>query len=241
MVRPYLRWPFLGLAAAIGLTVAWRMSTESQPDLFGQFPLFCADFALGMTAAFVYVRLRRRAGPRVRRGLAWACPGAVLVLLYLLYAAGLPIVKDRPHHVPGHESVVLSIAVPLAFAIVVLTVAYLPAWAQRPVTNRVSRWIGSINCAIFLFHFLVIWLVLGAVDIPRNGSLGSMVLLTALVLPVAVAAAWAATRFVERPIRVWAQRAGRRYVSTPHAESPPGPHDLPAAGAKAVPAPSAPS
>lgn len=58
VVRPYLRWPFLGLAAAIGLTVAWRTTTESHPDLFGQFPLFCADFGLGMTAAFVYARLR---------------------------------------------------------------------------------------------------------------------------------------------------------------------------------------
>lgn len=173
-----------------------------------------------MTAAFVHVRLGRRADPRARRGLAWACPAAVLVLLYLLYAAGLPIVNDRPHHAPGHETVVLSIAVPLAFAIVVLTVAYLPAWAQRPVANRLARWVGSINYAIFLFHFLVIWLVLGVVDIPRNGSPRSMLLLTALVLPVTVVVAWAATRFVERPIRAWAQRAGRRYVRTPRGEPP---------------------
>ncbi|MDQ6750095.1 MAG: acyltransferase [Actinomycetota bacterium] len=236
VLRPYLRWPFLGLAAAVGVTVAWRETTGNHPDLFAQFPLFGADFALGMTTAWIYVQLRRSAGARLRRALAWACPAAALALLFLLYAAGLPVVDD--HQPLWGESLVLSIAVPLAFAAVLLTVAYLPAWAQRPLANRLSRWIGSINYGIFLFHFLVIWLVLGVADIPRNGSPRSMMLLTVLVLPLTVAAAWAGTRFVERPIRTWAQRAGRRHVPVPHVPAPPGRRELAGVPAQAAPAPS---
>ena len=76
--------------------------------------------------------------------------------------------------------------------------------------NRVARWVGSISYALFLFHFLVIWLVLLVVPIPRNGSPESMLELTAIVLPITLTLAWLATRFVEVPVRRRAQALGAR-------------------------------
>jgi peptidoglycan/LPS O-acetylase OafA/YrhL len=208
IVKPYFRRPFIGLALAIGIAVLWRTSTRSNPQLFLQFPLFCADFAIGMTGAYIYVWLRRRDTPRLRTWLALACPAALGVLLYLLYLAGVPVATKQGFL--WGESVPLSIAVPLAFLAFLVTAAYLPAWARWVFANRVARWVGSISYALFLFHFLVIWLVLLVVPIPRNGSPQSMLELTAIVLPITLTLAWLATRFIEAPVRRRAQALGAR-------------------------------
>jgi peptidoglycan/LPS O-acetylase OafA/YrhL len=208
VVKPYFRRPFIGLALAIGVAALWRTSTRSNPQVFLQFPLFCADFALGMTGAYVYVWLRRRDTPRLRTRLALICPAALAALLYLMYLAGVPVATR--HGSLWGENVPLSIAVPLAFLVFLVTAAYLPGWARWVFANRVARWVGSISYALFLFHFLVIWLVLLVVPIPRNGSPESMLELTAIVLPITLTLAWLATRFVEVPVRRRAQALGAR-------------------------------
>ena len=71
IARPYARHPFIGLAAAIALMVAWRLAFSGESRIALQFPLFAADFAIGMTAAWCYLRLRRgcASGPgRARLG-----------------------------------------------------------------------------------------------------------------------------------------------------------------------------
>ena len=203
IVKPYYRRPFVGLAIAIGVAALWRTSTRSNPNLYLQFPLFCADFALGMTAAYVSVWLRRRETPRLRGWLALACPAALALLLYLMYLSGLPVATG--HGYLWGESVPLSIAVPLTFAVFLIAAGYLPRWAARAFANPVARWIGGISYALFLFHFLVIWLVLLVIPVPRNATPRSTVELAAIVLPITLTLAWAATRYLEGPLRRRAQ------------------------------------
>jgi peptidoglycan/LPS O-acetylase OafA/YrhL len=172
-----------------------------------------------MTAAHVYVRVSDNVTERMRSALRVACPAALVLLLCLMYAAGLPVATA--HGAWWGESTPLSIAVPLTFGVFLITLPFLPAWGQWVASNRIARWIGSISYGTFLFHFLVIWLVLRIVDIPRNGAPSSMLELTVLVLPITLTLAWLATRYIEDPLRLRAQRLAARSQRSPVIEPEP--------------------
>jgi peptidoglycan/LPS O-acetylase OafA/YrhL len=56
----YLWHPLLGLAIAIAIVAVWRALTgDGRYILFIQFPLFVVDFAIGMTAAWLFMRVWR--------------------------------------------------------------------------------------------------------------------------------------------------------------------------------------
>jgi peptidoglycan/LPS O-acetylase OafA/YrhL len=209
VARAYLRWPVLGLAAAVTISVAWRTFVAEESRAFLQFPLFLADFAIGMTAAYVYVQVRRRRGLGQHAALGLAGVG-LIALLVLLYVAGLPIARHEGVGLYWHEGAALSLAVPTAFALVLVAAPFMPRWAQWPIANPVARWIGQVSYGLFLFHFLVIWSVLGVTEIPRDGSQSSVVELTLLVIPLTLLMGWLGTRFIEHPLRERAQRLAER-------------------------------
>jgi len=60
---------------------------------FLQFPLFALDFGLGMTGAYLYVRLRRGELAPLRRYAGRACLAAAAALVVLAYFAGLPVAR----------------------------------------------------------------------------------------------------------------------------------------------------
>ncbi len=217
VARAWLRHPFRWLAGVLVLSLVWREATRGNDELYLQFPVFASDFAFGMTGAYVLVRLRRGEVPDlVRRAAPRLSLVAAPVLLVLAYLAGVPVVRDGVD--PWREATWLSVAVPLAFTAFLVALADAPGWLQRVAGNPLIRWLGSISYAFFLLHFLVIWSVLALVDIPRDGSLTSLLALTALVLPVTATLAWAVTRFVEDPIRARAKRwrpSGARVRSAP--------------------------
>ena len=64
----------------------------------------------------------------------------------------------------------------------------------------------TAGAGLFLFHFIVIWLVLYFTDIPPHGSPSSTLVLGALVLPISITLGWAGTHWVEHPLRMRAQR-----------------------------------
>lgn len=215
----YLRHPLAGLAIALAIAVAWRTQVDLTSSWYLQFPLFLSNFAIGMTAAWAYMRLRasrRRPSPATA---VVAAAGALAALIALLYATGLPI--TRGENIYYNEGVFLDIAVPTAFAAFLVVLPFTPRWFQWPAANRAARKLGDISYGLFLFHFIAIWLVLRYVDIPRNGSVSSLVYLLALVFPLTVAAAWSATRFVEQPVRTRAQALAERFARRADEAPPP--------------------
>lgn len=212
VARAYLRWPVLGLATAIAVSVAWRTLVAGDSMAFRQFPLFLVDFAIGMTAAQVYVRVRRRGGIGQREALGIATFGLV-ALAVLLYVAGLPVARHEGVLLYWHEGVALSLAVPTVFAAILVAAPFLPVWAQWPIANPVARWIGQVAYGLFLFHFLVIWTVLGVTGIPRDGSQSSVAELTLIVIPITLLMGWLGTRFIEGPLRERAQRLAARSLT----------------------------
>ena len=212
----YLRHPLIGLGIALAIAVAWRTQVDILSRWYLQFPLFLSNFAIGMTAAWAYARLRRSRLHVDPTAATLAVLGAAGALIGLLYAAGLPISRrENPFYY--NEGVLLDLAVPTAFAILLVALPFTPRWFQWPAANRVSRWLGDVSYGMFLFHFIAIWLVLRYVDIPRNGSVSSLLYLLALVLPITLTSAWLGTRYVESPLRhraqALAERVGRRRAS----------------------------
>lgn len=212
VVRQWLRHPYLWLAASVLVTIAWRESIATSPDrlagFYLQFPLFCADFGFGITGAYVYTRLHRGELAVVRRAAPLLCGVFLLALVGLLYLAGLPVVRGENQ--PWAESAPLAVLIPLVFTGFLITMPFVPARLQWLAGNRLMCRIGDVSYALFLFHFLVIWSVLRVIHVPRNYSLTSTIELAALVLPITLTAAWAATRWVERPLRLRFQQFAAR-------------------------------
>jgi peptidoglycan/LPS O-acetylase OafA/YrhL len=200
----WLRHPFLWLLGSAVLAIVWREWWRSNPQVFLQFPLFALDFGLGMTGAYVYVQLHRGGLAALRRHAAVACLLATGALVCCLYLCGLPVARKTGFF--WGESSVLAVLAPLSFTALLITLPFTPRAVQAVVGNPVGRWVGSVSYGLFLFHFIVIWLVLYFTDLPRDGSPSSTLLLGALVLPISITLGWAGTRWVEHPLRMRAQR-----------------------------------
>jgi peptidoglycan/LPS O-acetylase OafA/YrhL len=221
----WVRHPFIALGAAAAVAVAWREALRGEPAWFLQFPLFFIDFAVGMTAAHIYVR-RMRPGRMLssREALPWFIL-ALVALVPLLYLSGRPVLRQEGS--PWGEHWLLALLVPSVFASVLLLAPLLPRWARLPFDNRAARFLGKISYGVFMFHFMVIWAVLRVVDIPRNGSPASVLKLAVIVVPITILCAWLGTEFVEGPIRRRAQRRAARLEPRPAPE--PRPDPVPAA------------
>jgi len=226
----YLRRPLLGLGLALLITALWQLRfpdlTSSAARWTAQFPHFLDDFAIGMTAAVVYVALKRRFAPeRLRRASVWALVCAAPALVYLLYVAGAAVARgETTRHAEGP---LLSFAVALAFAIVVVASALAPHGVQWPLSNRAARWLGDVSLGIFLYHLILIYLALEVVGIAPDGSRASMLKMAAVVLPTTLLVAWLNAVIVERPLRT--RIRGLAGEAPRGHEIPSAPHDLAAA------------
>lgn len=229
----YFRHPLAGLLVAAGIVVAWRelalhagdlttfVGTSLSPDAEGridtyyasQFPSWALAFACGMTGAWAYVRLRDRFPARsLQRGALWVLVAALAVLGLFIYLAGHDAVTDvSPFRgLYARQPIAIALGYPFFLAAVLICLALTAERIQRPVTASPVRWIGDISYTIYLIHFAVIWFALRELSLPQLGNLGSALAWSAFVFPLAIAYAYMSARFLERPIRRWAQRYGRR-------------------------------
>lgn len=216
----YVRHPLAGLALAMAVVAVWRLAlqdTVSFGDTFSyprfiQFPLFAADFAAGMTAAWAYVRLSRTAErDRVRRLALPLGAAALAAMIALVYAIGHMRLNGEIFRFG--EPVLLALAVPLAFAAVMVTMAFMPAWAQWPLSNPVARWIGTVSFGVFLFHLLVLR-VPGLVGFEANGTFATTAAVTVFVVSVSLLLGWLSFKLVEEPVRARARGYANRLASS---------------------------
>ena len=166
-----------------------------------------------MTGAWAYVRLRDRIPPERLARLAirgTLVAGAFLALL--IYLAGHGAVHDvSPFEgLFARESLVVTLGYPLALGAVLVGFTLIPERAQLPASAPVVRWIGDISYAIYLIHFAVIWVAGQELSMPGDGSVGAVLAWCAIVYPASIIYAYLSARFLERPVRRWAHRYGRR-------------------------------
>ena len=241
----YFRHPLVGLLAAAAIVVAWTElahHADSVASLFGtslshdaagridsfyasQFPSWTLALAAGMTGAWAYVRLRDRIPPeRLARAALWGTGLAIVLLGLFVYLAGHGAVNDvSPFEgLFARQSMVVTLGYPLVMAAVLIGITLAPEWAQRPFTAPAMRWIGDISYAIYLIHFAVVWFALREFSLPQDGAVGGALAWCALVYPVSIGYAYLSARFLERPVRRWAHRFGRRAQDEGPAGAPAG-------------------
>jgi peptidoglycan/LPS O-acetylase OafA/YrhL len=229
----WYRRPWAGLVAAAPLFIAWREFALHVGDLanvvgielsasvqerfatyYGsQFPTWGMALGAGMTVAWLYVKLRDRVAPdELARRAAWATLGLGLLLALFVYLAGREAVDD-PDPFAGlfaGQSTFVGLGYPLVLGGFLLALALSPRWLQLPVSNGPVRWAADISYGVYLIHFAVVFFAIHEFNLPNHGRASDLLLWSALVYPVSIGYAYLSAKFLERPVRAWAHRYGRR-------------------------------
>jgi peptidoglycan/LPS O-acetylase OafA/YrhL len=229
----YRRRPFIGLAIAIVATELWHLAVVRLPDLldaFGwswvateqaqmrmalAFPSYLGHFAIGMTAAWLYVRLKDAVVRRDRQQRTALVVQAVAAAgaLSVLYLRGLQQLQDRAGPL-DHWVKTLDRA--LLFGLLVLATTLAPRFARWPFENKVTKTLGVTCYGAYLVHQPLILLLIPALGLqPGTTSNGDLLLLLAIAAPVSIAVGFLSFAFVEDPIRRWARRFGRKDETVP--------------------------
>jgi peptidoglycan/LPS O-acetylase OafA/YrhL len=244
VARWYFRRPLLGLALAALLTAAWHEAiihlgavlsaldmhpagTEvlrlSATGLM-QFPFFAFSFALGMTGAWAYVRLRdSHAAEVVRRRVALAQLASLVALVVCGYlvarrspAGGILLGAET-----GRLAPLLALGYSASLATLMVATALGANRWQRPFTRPLARRLGDVSYGVYLIHVVVatyaVELLLGAAKQPGaashlvhgDGDIGTVATLATIVMPLSLLYGYASARFLEQPVRRWAARFGR--------------------------------
>ena len=234
----YFRHPLVGLIVAAAIVVVWRELGEhaaSVASLFGadlnhdaenrlrtfyasQFPSWTLALGTGMTGAWAYVRLRDRfSAERLAKLAIWGTGTAGALLILEIYLAGHGAVHDvSPFEgLFARESLLVTLGYPVVLGTVLVGFSLLPERAQLPCSASPIRWIGDISYAIYLIHFAVIWFVFKEFSLPGGGTVLAVLAWSAIVYPVSIGYAYLSARFLERPVRRWAHRFGRRAQEQP--------------------------
>lgn len=227
----YFRRPFVGLAVAALIVTGWHLLAANSGDVASflgfdlstaaqdrigtfyesQMPSYALAFAGGMTGAWVYVAARERWGGEVlERIAARAAIVSSVAVLVAMYFAGRDLFTNLA---TAHRSLGVELGLPVALVALMVCVALGSKRLQWPVANRPIRWLGDISYAVFLIHFAVI-VVLQELSFPGDGGLGAALAWTGVVLFVSTVYAYLSARFVERPVRRWAHRYGRRATTS---------------------------
>lgn len=244
----YYRRPLLGLGIAAAITTVWKAAfnnVETISSWFGlhpsestvanlvnaadiQFPAWVFSIALGMTAASLFIKARDTV-PRERleqRMLPLQILSFASIMVFAVIAGNASL-ETSPLIAPEYarHSIVVSLGLSASFATFMLTTALGSSRWQRPFANRFCRWVADYSVGMYLFH-LVIMAYVGVIFSPsRDGSVGAFLVWAALVFAGTFAYGWASGRFLEQPVRRWAQRFARRESRKPPA--PGGPEGAP--------------
>ncbi|MDQ6935334.1 MAG: acyltransferase [Actinomycetota bacterium] len=220
----YFRHPIVGFFIALAASMVWRLTVvhasftvgwlpaTASPNLLRlilvtQFPTFLAQFAAGMTAAWLFVRWRTAQ----QRWVPWAAVGAQVVaavtIVWRMRSAGL---RDMTATNGTYSHWTATLPIALAFGVLMLATVLAPRWAQSPVANRASRGLGDISYGVYLWHLLIIGFVVTTVGFDPNRTTGAFLTLFAVTLGGSLVLATLSLVFVERPCIRWARRCSRR-------------------------------
>jgi peptidoglycan/LPS O-acetylase OafA/YrhL len=236
----FFRRPFWGLTGAAVVVVLWHLlghNADGVAGVFGgdlsqaaqgriglyyasQFPNWAFAFAVGMVGALAYVRIRdrwpadlieRRAAITTVLGLvAWA------PFVYLAWHEAV----GNSQGIYANESLFVTFGYPTALAVTMVALALSPAWMQWPFANGAIRRVADISYGVYLIHFAVIFFALREFSLPHDRSLWAVIIWSLIVFPVSIAYGYLSARFLERPIRRWAHRFGRREQMAAKARAP---------------------
>ena len=232
VARPYYRHPLIGLAIAAAITIAWRevalhapilfteLDTGDQPEwvvrliAIDQFPGWAFSFALGMTAAWAYVRWPVADSAETKRKALWV--GAVSLFACFLcayfYGRDASEVSGAVGGSVARSSPLLGLAYTASRGALMAAIALGPLWLRAPFESRGTRAIADSSYGLYLIHFpIAIYLGAVVLSLPDNGAPEAVALWFGAVVPLSLLYAYVVRRFAEQPVRSWvASRAHAR-------------------------------
>jgi peptidoglycan/LPS O-acetylase OafA/YrhL len=177
-----------------------------------------------MTAAWVYVALKRRgADELVRRRAGIVQIVSLVALVAISYKFGGYSVNKNPilGLIAARRDIALHMAMAAAMAAFMLSTCLVAARRQMPFALPAARQLGDISYGMYLIHLPILMLISSWVgDTGIGGWLDRYVLLLAVGMPLVVLYAYASARWFEQPIRRWARRYGRRAQVNPASPQP---------------------
>lgn len=218
----YYRHPFLGLGLVAGLAHGWHLLTVNLPGVlswagvsFGgtedaqyrmahAFPGFTAQFAVGMTAAWVYVKMRQRPLPELTR----VAPAiAVVSAMGVLAVAGLRA-WEVAHGTAGfYDHWTKTLDRSLLFGALALGLALSSARVQAVVANEPCRFLGTVCYGAYLTHLPLLYLLIPALGLTvGTGELGDLLLLSAVTVALSFAIGAVSYAALEEPVRTLVRR-----------------------------------
>jgi len=219
----YYRRPFLGLTIALaggfawklfathpGFLVPWGEGTLKSTRIFLAFqaPTYLGHFAMGMTAAWVYHRLKSTGAQKSMVRLApMVQVAALLGLLYQMHAAGSRQLAGK-EQLLQHATKTTGRAA--CFAIFLLATVLGPKWSQWPLANRFARWMGEISYGVYLYHILIIGFAFTTLGFAAYSTPATVLKMLIFAGPATILVAWASHIAIERPVYVRARALSRR-------------------------------
>ena len=231
----YFRRPLVGLLITATITTVWLEalvhwstmeailghpsavdSTRLRLIASEQFPLFAFSFGAGMTGAWAYVRLRESRRPaQLARQVSW------VQLVSLISLAAFCYVLGRGSALGTASAPLVTLGFTASLTTLMIATALGRIMWQRPFAHPFARWLGDISYGMYLIHLVIITYAVrllfttssvlqgGFPATDGDGAFATFVALTALVLPLTVLYGYVSGRYLEQPIRRWAQRFGR--------------------------------
>lgn len=221
----YRRHPITGLGLAIALSEGWHMLTvrlDGVLDLLGitwtsaatnqaqyrmahAFPGFATQFAVGMTAAWIYIRVRDRSEDDERRALFPAV--AVASALGVIAVAGLRGWEVAQGSVGFYDHWTLTLDRTFLFGALVCSTALSTRVVQWPFANEGSRFIGTVCYGMYLSHLPLIYLLIPGLGFDTSVTTrADLFVLTAAVVPLSLALGIVSYTFIEEPFRKFVRR-----------------------------------
>jgi len=250
IAKPFYRHPLAGLAIAAAITLGWKeaalhlsgpltaFNLGDQPEwsvaliASNQLPGWAFSFALGMTAAWGYTRIRATGrSAQARDAAVWIGAVAVIACLACAYVYGRDAseVSGAIGGSVARSSPLLGLAYSFSRAALMAAIVLGPTWAQAPFANRPTRGVAELSYSTYLIHLVVAAYVgISLLALPTDGSLRGIALWFGTVVPISLLYAYVMRRWIELPASAWSRR-----VSRPGARRSPESASAPAATASA--------
>lgn len=222
----YRRHPFTGLGVAAVLAegwhwlsthlptvldwmnIHWTHTTEAQYRMSHAFPGFATQFAVGMTAAWIYVRAREQSSTNDERRLF---PAVATVSALGIIAVAALRGWEVSHGGEGlYDHWTRTLDRTLLFGTLVCATALSSRVVQWPVGNDVSRFMGTVCYGAYLSHLPLIYLLVPAFGLDPGATTDTgLWILTATVVPLSFALGVVSYTFLEQPFRQLVRRTKR--------------------------------
>jgi peptidoglycan/LPS O-acetylase OafA/YrhL len=191
------RWRWRGALGIVGVTLGYRVLLYATPlaavqwplDVRDLFPGYWSSFALGMLVA-QRVRQAPVSSISPRRELAHLL-GAVCIFLLLSYFMYGP--ARQWQYNPK------DILFGGFFSVLLYLVCTRGSTCGRLLAARPLVWLGTVSYSLYLIHYPIIFALTPSIDALQLGTVGTLLAIGAITVPVTLLASAIFFRVVERP------------------------------------------